>query len=202
MQTRTNSVKDKLIIGIRMFGVEVIISQNQAAITSYIQAYLQNMTAKDIIKFITEGIPFPVTDDIIDLLKGYEEVIKIYTPYNATQMFLEQMHEARPDLFVTILSFGYEGAIWSFNSTKLVYDKVLSTETTEIKKINKVSVTCSICSGELLVDEDKIANIKTCPFCGNNVVHEKPPEQSVPVPLVEEKPEVQETLSENENKPE
>ena len=199
MQTQTKqSVKEKLIVGIRIFGTEVIISQNQAAITSYIQAYLQNMTAKDIIKFITERIPFPVTDGIIELLKGYEEVIKIYTPFNATQMFLEQMHEARPDLFVTIISFGDEGAAWCFESVKLVYDEVLGVkEMTEIAKINKVSVTCSICKGELSVDEDKIANIKTCPFCGNNVVHDK---SEQPVQSTEEKP--IETLPEDEGKPE
>jgi hypothetical protein len=156
-----NSVKETLLAGFRMFGIEFMMTQNQEKITKYVRAYLNGMTPKDVIGFMSSGTLFPVTDDIIKLLQGYKEVVKLYSPLNFAQMFLEQLSIARPDLFATIMAFPGEGSSWVLISLTSVYDRVL-----EIKPaVKKVILKCNHCQEELSVEESKVVSIKKCPFC-------------------------------------
>lgn len=151
--------------GVRMFGVEFMLEQNKPKIIQYAKAYMNGMKAKDIIIFMSSNEPFPVSDDIIELLSEYKEVVKLYNPRNATQMFLEIIGEARPDILTTIMAFEEDGAKWALRSITNVYERIL-----DIKpEHQKVQFRCPKCESEITLTEDKLAMIKQCPFCNTPI---------------------------------
>jgi hypothetical protein len=160
---------------VRLFGIEFVIAQKQDQITQQVLAYTRNIIPKDVIMWINENKAFPVEKELVELAKEHTAILESYKVVNVAQIFLEQMQLARPDIFTAILAMGNDGATWVMNNCQMFYDAVTHPEqpTPEIVRPHKVSLTCDACRGEIVVDSDKIINLKTCPFCGVGVKEKK-----------------------------
>ena len=151
----------------KKFAIETAMVQMQPKITKGIREYLEGFTSEDLIEMVKSNQPFPLQPDLVQSARNYLDVIKSYKTLSLCQLVLEQLSEARPDIFATLVGMGVMGSKWLFNNVQLAYDVIVNPEIVQQKLASqKVSVNCSHCGNELVVDADKKINIKSCPFCG------------------------------------
>ena len=177
-------MQDKLKKAVRAFGVEMVLAQQQPLVTQYMQAFLRDVTSKDIVTLINENKSIPVSDEIINMAKPYADIIADYKLEGLAKQIMEQIYEARPDMAATIMAFDEQGADWIVANAAFLKKRVcgdVEVKQEEVKpeseKPHIVSVHCTNCQGDIFIKSDKVINIKQCPFCGASVNEPEKPKE-------------------------